>query len=81
VAPLTTKHEIVPVRDDVPQGAAVLTEGDATVHASSRLLLQVVNWKLVVYLKPIAHALIYGAPLRHLALKLQESGWLTHVRP
>ena len=81
VAPLTAKHEIVPVGDDVPQGAAVLTEGDATVHASSGLLLQVVNWKLVVYLKPIAQTLIYGAPLRRLALKLQESGWLSHVRP
>ena len=78
VPPVIAVDEVVPVRDDVAERAALVAERDAAVHAPSRLLLQLVAREGEVDLLPVAQALVdrSGRPL--LALDLEEAGDLAH---
>jgi hypothetical protein len=40
VSPLPAVHEVVEVRNDVPERAALMAEGDPTVHAARALLAE-----------------------------------------
>ena len=81
VAPPVAVHEVVPVRDEVPERAAVVAEGDAAVHAPRGLLLQGAVGERLVHLLPVAEAHRHRAPRRRLAPVLQEPLHVTHVRP
>jgi len=80
-APPILVDEVVPVRNDVAQRAAVVAEGNPAIHAATCLLLQVCLGERLVHLLPITKTYGNGAGLRCLSTKLQESSWLTHERP
>jgi hypothetical protein len=62
LSPLVSVDQVVEVRNDVVDWAAVVTKRNATVHASSRLLMGLLraesNDKLFVVLEPLAGILI-----------------------
>ncbi len=80
-APPIAIHEIVPVRNQVAERAALMAERNAAVHAARRLILQ---RRLLVRQRdfaPVAHALRDRARRRLLPLNLEEAGGLTHAPP
>jgi hypothetical protein len=81
IPPVLAVHEVVPVRDDVAERAALVAERNAAVHAPGRLLLQLVAREREVDLLPVAQALVdrTGRPL--LALDLEKAGDLAHGYP
>ena len=81
VAPVAAIHEVVPVGDDVAEGAALVAEGHAAVHAARGLLLELLGRHLLVVLQPIGEALGHGAAGRSLALELDETRGLSHRGP
>src|SRR5262249_26076835 len=56
--PLAAINEVVPVGDDVPQGAAGVAEGDAAIHAASTLLHQFEHRERLVDFLPVLDALV-----------------------
>ncbi len=54
VAPVVAVDEVVPVRDEVPERAAVVAERDAAVHAAAGLELEGLGRERLVDLLPIA---------------------------
>lgn len=48
-----TVDEVVPVGDQVPQGASFVTERDATIHAARRLVPDGLDGKDLLNLKPV----------------------------
>ena len=79
--PLVPVHEVVPVRDDVFQGAALMAKRDPAVHAARPLGAQRILGQGQIDLVVVADPLLDGPPLRHLALDFQEPGRVTHVAP
>src|SRR5262249_55380761 len=78
LAPLVSIDQVVPVRDDVAERAALGAERDAAVHAPAGLLGQLVDRIGEVVLLPVPHALVDGARGGLLAFDLEEAGDLTH---
>jgi hypothetical protein len=78
VAPAVAVDEVVPVRDQVPERAAVVAEGDATVHAARGLHLQLGVGERLVHLLPVAEADGHGAPRRRGPAVLEEPLDVTH---
>jgi hypothetical protein len=76
--PAPAIDQVVPVRDDVAERAALVAEGDAAIHASRPLRAQLVLGHLEIVLAPILQPLGDRAPCRCLALDLHESGYLAH---
>jgi hypothetical protein len=78
--PLPLVDEVVEVRDDVAQRAALVTEREAAIHAAgtlgARLFLRPVQDKLVV----VANALLRVTARGRLARSVLESGWLAQQR-
>ncbi len=81
VGPVVPVDQVVPLRDQVAERAAVVAEGDAAVHATGALLLGGLLAEGLVDLPPVAqpdrHRAAAGQPPR----ELHEAGRLTHVRP
>jgi hypothetical protein len=80
LAPAITIDEVVPVGDQVAEGAALMAEGDAAVHAARPLLLELLRFEGQVDLLPVADPLGHWPPLGQLALDLEEAGDLAHAR-
>src|SRR4029434_2699157 len=78
VVPVLAIDQVVPVRDDVAERTALVAEGDAAVHASRRLLLQLVAREGEVDLLPVTQALVDRPRRPLLALDLQEARDLAH---
>src|SRR5215468_1212446 len=78
VLPAAAVYEIVPVRNDIPERAPLVTERDAAIHAACRLLLQLVLGMLPFQLAPIAQPFRHRPPRRHLAFDLQKTRDLAH---
>src|SRR5581483_3246492 len=72
-------HEVVPVGDDVPERAALVTEGDAAVHAPRALLAELLLREPELELAPVLEPLGDGLLVRRLPLVLEEAGDLTHA--
>ena len=82
LAPVVLVDQVVPVRDDVSQRTALVTERNAAVHASRGLLRQVVDRVGQVILTPVPEPLGDGTRGRLLPLDLEEPGDFTHwARP
>src|SRR6059036_2236267 len=81
VPPAVLVDEVVPVRDQVAERAALVAEGDAAVHAARALLAEVLDRKRKVDLFPVAQPLGDRPRRKLLALDLQEAGGLTHSWP
>jgi len=74
--------QVVPLRDEVSQRAAVVAERDSTIHASAGLRLEGVLREVLVDLFPVHQAQVDGSPLGQLAHGvLQKSLWVTHELP
>ena len=81
VTPVVAVHEVVPVGDEVPEGAAVVAERDAAVHAPTGLRDERLSGERLVDLVPVAQADGNRPAGGRLALPLEEAGGLTHARP
>src|SRR3990172_9147191 len=79
--PVAAIYEVVPVGDDVVERAALVTEGDAAVHTTGGLLLEMVFGDLLVALQPVVDALLHGAARGRLPPELHEAAWFSHRRP
>ncbi len=79
--PVVAVDQVVPLRDQVAERAAVVAERNATVHAPRALLLGLVLAEGLVDLPPIAQPHRHGAPTRQSPRVLHEARLLTHVRP
>src|SRR4029078_13456246 len=56
LAPAAAVHEVVPVGDDVPERTALVTEGDAAIHAARALALQHLVGRALLELAPVLQA-------------------------
>jgi hypothetical protein len=79
--PVAAVDEVVPLRDEVSEWAALVAEGNATVHAASSLLSRLLFGEGLVDLAPVTQAYGHGSTTRQLAIALQESSRLTHETP
>ena len=73
--------QIVPVGNDVAEGAALMTERDAAIHAPGALVPHLRVRLGQVHFLPVADPLVHRTGLRLRALDLDETGGLTHWRP
>ncbi|OSM07201.1 hypothetical protein MAIT1_03871 [Magnetofaba australis IT-1] len=69
---------IVPLRDQIAQGASAVTEGDAAVHTAGRLKLQLFRREGLIELLAVLQTFGDGALLGRLPLVVHEAGDLTH---
>ena len=81
VAPVPAVDEVVPVRNQVAQRAAVVAEGNATVHATTCLQLQQLAGERFVDLLPVLEAQLHRPPLGRDPRPLHETSRLTHGWP
>ena len=79
LAPVITVDQVVPVGYEVPQGAALVAERYAAVHAPAGLMPEGLFRKRLVDLPPVAQTDRYRTPVRQLPVVLQESPCITHV--
>ena len=79
--PAVAVHEVVPLRDEVPERAAGVAERDAAVHAPRALDAHLLGREVLVDLLPVEHAHRDRPPLRQLPVVLHEAVRLTHERP
>ena len=77
-APAIPIHEVVPIRNQVAERAALMAERNAAVHASSRLIPQRGCFVRQIHLAPVAHARLDGTRRRLLPLDLDKAGGFTH---
>ena len=80
VLPLVPVHQIVPVRDHVPERTAAVAEGNAAVHAAGRLRLRPVRIEICLDLLPVVDPFLDRTHRRRLAPELHEARHLTHCR-
>src|SRR5262245_52988477 len=78
LAPAVAVHEVVPVRNDVAERAALVAEGDTAVHAARRLLLEILVRVRKVDFLPVADPVGHGPRGPLLARDLEEAGDLAH---
>ena len=81
VLPVVPPDQVVPLRDQVAQRAAVVAERDAAVHAPARLPLQAAGRERLVHLAPVPQPQVDRAPDRGLAGRGQETLRVSHDRP
>jgi hypothetical protein len=62
LSPAITIDQIVPVWDDIPQGASRVTKRDTTIHAAGSLRLNQVILRFAVDLEPVVNPLFNRAP-------------------
>ena len=81
LVPVLAVHQVIPVRNEVAQRTSVVTERNATVHATTGLCVQLVMFKRFVDLFPVFQPQFNGTPLWPRAFPLQKTCCLTHGRP
>src|SRR5699024_5145475 len=77
-APAVLAYQVIPLGDDIAQGAALVTEGDSAVHAAGGLLFNLASGGLFVDLAVIHQAQWDWAVRRGCAVKLLKSVWISH---
>ena len=70
--PVVAVHEVVPLRDEVPERAAGVAERDAAVHAARALRAHLLRREVLVDLLPVEDAHRDRPPRRQLPLVLHE---------
>ncbi len=78
ISPSVAVDEVVPFRNQVSKRAAVVAEGNAAVHATCSLILELLPLNLKVNLLPVSDAFWDGAPARRDTLNLKKSFGVTH---
>src|SRR4029434_934442 len=78
LAPAAAIDEIVPVGNDVAQRTPLVAEGNATVHASGGLDLQLILGEILVDLLPVVDAFLHRTPIGRDALKFDKTLRITH---
>ena len=81
LAPMISVHKVVPVRNEIAEWAAVVTERDAAIHASTGLGADLVGRKFFVHLFPVTKSNWNRSAFGQLPFPLQESCCFTHGRP
>jgi len=81
LAPMITVDKVVPIRNEIAERAAVVTERDAAVHASTGLGTDLVCWKFLVDLFPVTKSNWNRSAFRQLPFPLKETCCFTHERP
>ena len=79
--PMAAVHQVVPVGDQVAEGAAAVAERDAAVHAARRLLAELLRREVLVHLAPVAQPHRHRAPGRQLPAVHQEPPRVSHGQP
>jgi hypothetical protein len=74
VSPAISKHQIVPVGNQISEWTSVVAKRDTAVHASAGLFANLGDRKVFVDLFPISQANGNLSPRRKLAVVLHESG-------
>ena len=80
VPPVTSIDQIVPIRDEVAQGAAVIAERDATVHTPAGLRSEAVLAERLVDLLPVPEPDRYRSTVRELPVVFEEASGVAHDR-
>ena len=78
LTPAALTDQVVPLRDDVAQRAAVMAERDAAVHAAGGLGLHLAVGELVVDLVPVEQTQRHGTVGRLFAAELQKTLRISH---
>ena len=78
VAPAVPVNEVIPFRDEVPERAAGVAEGDAAVHAARALLAELISGEVEVEFLPVPETFSDGAVRRDFARDFLEAGGVTH---
>src|SRR5688572_1804398 len=81
VAPFVAVNQVVPVWDDVAEGAALVTERDAAIHTARGLLFQPLHREVLVDFEPVMDAFRHRPARWRLAPELHESRGLSHGPP
>ncbi len=81
LGPVAPVHEVVPLRDEVPERASFVAEGDAAVHAARPLAHGLVFGERLVDLAPVPEPDRHRATRRQLPVVLEEPRGLSHDRP
>src|SRR5947209_7369398 len=76
--PMIAIDQVIPVGNDVIDGASRMAEGNAEIHAARGLRADFFLGKLVVNLEVVVDALFDGAAYGHLAREFFETGDFTH---
>ena len=79
--PAVAVNQVVPIGNDVVEGAARVAEGNAAIHAARRLRAQLLLGEVLINFPVIVHALFHGPARGHLACGFHESGRFTHAAP
>jgi hypothetical protein len=80
--PLVAPGEVVPLRDEVAERAAVVAERDAAVHAASGLAVQLVGVLRLVDLVPVHDAYVDGTSRGEFTPGRREEAFrVSHARP
>src|SRR5699024_2525653 len=77
-SPAGLAHQVIPLGDDIAQGAALVTERNAAVHAAGGLLFNLASGGIFVDLAVVQQAHGDGAVRRGCAVKLLKSVWISH---
>ncbi|MNJ71617.1 hypothetical protein D3C77_681830 [compost metagenome] len=80
-APVLLVHQVIPVRDDVVDRAAVVAERDAAVHAARGLLLGLVIGQVQHEFAPVLQPLLRGLGGLLQTLKFHKASNLSHGIP
>ncbi len=70
--------EVVPLGDDVSEGAGVVAEGDTAVHTASALVAEFFFLEVEVDFVPVEDSELDGSSLGCFAGDFFESCWLSH---
>ena len=81
IAPLAVEDEVIPIGDEIGEGAAGMAERDAAIHAAGALRFDTVVRKGLVYLEPVFDPLLGVAARRDFARIFEEPGDFTHGSP
>ena len=81
IPPVALVHQVVPVGNEVAEGASVVAERNAAVHAAAGLLAERVVRERFVDLPPVAEADRNRSPIRELPVVLEESPCVAHGGP
>jgi hypothetical protein len=76
--PAVPVNQVVPVRNDIAQGAALVAKGDPAIHAAGGLILQMGRLKRKDIFLPIFDALFHWTLVDIFPPMLHESGWFSH---
>src|SRR5512133_113389 len=82
--PVTAPHQVVPFWNEIPQRAARVTERNAAVHATARLLgddrEHGPTWRTGIDLLPVVNPLSHWAPRRNPSRRRHKPSRISHTQ-